>query len=334
MKVIKQELLRKIKEFEKAYKIKLPPERIIGIGKRGLVVKLDSKTCLKISKDVGFLKREYLCLKELNKYSIGPRVFSYYPKFDAFSMDYIKGVLFEDFLLKETSKTTILSVIYKIMDQLFTLDSLRLNKEEMHRPVKHIIIKKNQPFLIDFERCAPTNKPSNLSQFMQYLSSARVSELLTKKEIILFKKNLLERIRDYKRNLCEETLTQVKSLIWFYPRTSFEKIYTIARTIPKGKVATYSQIAKLANTNPRVVGFAMNKNKLWPVVPCHRVIGEKNLGGFSKGIDKKKTLLTADGISSFSEISKYILSLDELNEHSIKLLENIEKAYKNALKKS
>ena len=55
---------------------------------------------------------------------------------------------------------------------------------------------------------------------------------------------------------------------------TFEKIYEVVRQIPKGKVATYGQIAAMAG-NPRwsrVVGYALHVNPGPGVIPCHRVV--------------------------------------------------------------
>lgn len=55
---------------------------------------------------------------------------------------------------------------------------------------------------------------------------------------------------------------------------TFEKIYEVVRQIPKGKVATYGQIAAMAG-NPRwsrVVGYALHVNPEPGVIPCHRVV--------------------------------------------------------------
>ena len=56
--------------------------------------------------------------------------------------------------------------------------------------------------------------------------------------------------------------------------TVFEKIYEVVKTIPKGKVTTYGQVALLAG-NPRwsrVVGYALHKNPQPGIIPCHRVV--------------------------------------------------------------
>lgn len=80
-----------------------------------------------------------------------------------------------------------------------------------------------------------------------------------------------------------------------------EKVYKICRSIPKGKVATYGQVAGLAG-NPkaaRVVGFYMRTNPDAPNTPCHRVVAvDGSLTGYSGrgGIKKKKQILLAEGI--------------------------------------
>jgi O-6-methylguanine DNA methyltransferase len=81
-----------------------------------------------------------------------------------------------------------------------------------------------------------------------------------------------------------------------------ERVYQIVRKIPKGKVATYGQIARLAG-NPkasRAVGLLMKTNPFAPEVPCHRVVGfDGSLVGYSggKGILTKKKMLIAEGVS-------------------------------------
>lgn len=61
-----------------------------------------------------------------------------------------------------------------------------------------------------------------------------------------------------------------------------EKIYAAVRAVPRGKVATYSQIAALAgNCNlRRYVGNALHKNPSNDHTPCHRVVNAK---GFCSG---------------------------------------------------
>ena len=73
--------------------------------------------------------------------------------------------------------------------------------------------------------------------------------------------------------------------------------------IPKGKVKTYSQVAK-AIRKPlavRAVANAIGKNPYAPKIPCHRVIrSDGKIGGYSGkgGVKAKKLLLKKEGIVS------------------------------------
>ena len=78
-----------------------------------------------------------------------------------------------------------------------------------------------------------------------------------------------------------------------------QKVWNALRQIPRGKVATYSSIAKQVGSPKasRAVGNACNRNEHAPVVPCHRVVAsDGNLGGYAGGLKKKIQLLKKEGI--------------------------------------
>ena len=83
--------------------------------------------------------------------------------------------------------------------------------------------------------------------------------------------------------------------------TKFQlKVWKYLRTIPKGKVKTYKQVAIGINSSKsaRAVANACAKNPYAPKVPCHRVIrSDGTLGGFSSpgGTKTKKKLLKKEG---------------------------------------
>ena len=81
--------------------------------------------------------------------------------------------------------------------------------------------------------------------------------------------------------------------------TFAEAVWALTKRIPKGKVATYGQLAK-ALKKPRAaraVGNALNKNPYAPIVPCHRVVRSSGeVGGFASGPKKKINLLTKEGV--------------------------------------
>ena len=85
--------------------------------------------------------------------------------------------------------------------------------------------------------------------------------------------------------------------------TKFQlKVWSYLKKIPKGRVKTYSQVAKAIGKQfaVRAVGNAIGKNPFPPNIPCHRVIrSDGSLGGYSGkgGIKTKKMLLNKEGIN-------------------------------------
>jgi len=80
-----------------------------------------------------------------------------------------------------------------------------------------------------------------------------------------------------------------------------KRIYEAVKKIPRGKVATYAQVAAMAG-NPkmcRAVGNALHKNPDPDGTPCYRVVNAKGelAGAFAfGGADVQANLLRADGI--------------------------------------
>lgn len=81
----------------------------------------------------------------------------------------------------------------------------------------------------------------------------------------------------------------------------FEKIYEVVSRIPKGKVATYGLVARMAG-NPRwsrVVGYALHNNPAPGVIPCHRVVNREGKVAESfafGGSDIQRKMLEDEGI--------------------------------------
>lgn len=78
--------------------------------------------------------------------------------------------------------------------------------------------------------------------------------------------------------------------------TPFQKnVIASCRQIPPGKTLTYGQLADAVGSPgaARAVGSVMRTNRFPIVVPCHRVVGAKGLGGFSasRGVKTKRMLL-------------------------------------------
>jgi O-6-methylguanine DNA methyltransferase len=77
-----------------------------------------------------------------------------------------------------------------------------------------------------------------------------------------------------------------------------ERVLTVVRRIPKGKVMSYQEVARRAGSPraARAVGTIMSHN-YDPTIPCHRVVhadgtpGNYNRGGGTR----KRSLLQAEG---------------------------------------
>lgn len=57
--------------------------------------------------------------------------------------------------------------------------------------------------------------------------------------------------------------------------TEFQKrVYKAVEQIPRGKVVTYGEVARMAGSTraSRAVGNILHKNPFFGVVPCHRVV--------------------------------------------------------------
>ncbi len=59
----------------------------------------------------------------------------------------------------------------------------------------------------------------------------------------------------------------------------FEKVYTITKQIPFGRVTSYGAIAKClgAPRSARMVGWALNTSRLNNDVPAHRVVNRQGM---------------------------------------------------------
>jgi methylated-DNA-protein-cysteine methyltransferase-like protein len=81
----------------------------------------------------------------------------------------------------------------------------------------------------------------------------------------------------------------------------FDKVYQVARLIPKGRVTSYGAIASYLGTkgSSRMVGYAMQAcGKEQPPVPAHRVVNRQGLltAKFHFGGSLMAELLESEGV--------------------------------------
>lgn len=70
--------------------------------------------------------------------------------------------------------------------------------------------------------------------------------------------------------------------------------------IPFGETRTYGDLARALDAPPQAVGQACGANPVPIIVPCHRVLGARGLGGFSApgGVETKVALLRHEGAAA------------------------------------
>ena len=74
----------------------------------------------------------------------------------------------------------------------------------------------------------------------------------------------------------------------------FERVYEVVKSVPRGKVTTYGDVARLCGNArmARQVGWALHTNPQPGVIPCHRVLGAGgSLTGYAGGVERKSWLL-------------------------------------------
>ena len=82
--------------------------------------------------------------------------------------------------------------------------------------------------------------------------------------------------------------------------TAFQQcVWRTLRKISMGRTKSYGEIARAIGKPKavRAVGGACGANPIPVLVPCHRVLAaNRKLGGFSGGLDWKRTLLAGEGV--------------------------------------
>lgn len=145
----------------------------------------------------GSIANEIKKLRLLNRYDIGPKLLS--SGKDYFVYRFVEGKFIRKFLEdRKVTKQHMKKVLKNAFEQCYKLDSLGINKEEMSNPYKHILVGKGFKItLIDFERARETDKPSNVTQFCQYM--IRNKPILGAKGFHIDKDDIIRAAKEYKK---------------------------------------------------------------------------------------------------------------------------------------
>jgi len=76
-----------------------------------------------------------------------------------------------------------------------------------------------------------------------------------------------------------------------------QRFYEALCAIPFGETRTYGDLAKELEAPAQAIGQACGGNPIAILIPCHRVLGADNLGGYSGigGVETKVALLKLEG---------------------------------------
>ncbi|MBM3199456.1 hypothetical protein FJZ53_00870 [Candidatus Woesearchaeota archaeon] len=157
----------------------------------------------------GISHNEAEWLTALERYDLAPKL---YEEGEGYIIsEYIEGDRIMGWIEKHDTED-IKNVLKEVLQQCRLLDKLKVNKKELQRPVKHIIISKSVK-MIDFERAKRTDKPKNVTQFCQFLTSQNMKDLLEKKRIFLDKEKLIILLVEYKKEQSEKNFKKILNLL-------------------------------------------------------------------------------------------------------------------------
>jgi len=165
--------IKKSSLLKKFNKLKITNSSYLAKGKRGVVyhgIYKKKHVVIKMHnpKSNAFctIDKEAKWMQFMNHLKIGPKF--YYANKELVISEFIDGELILNYF-KNNSRQKTKKVILSLIKQMHLLDNKGIEKKEMCRPYKHIIVRKDKPVLIDFERTRYTENPQNLTQFLQFI---------------------------------------------------------------------------------------------------------------------------------------------------------------------
>ncbi len=155
------------------------------------------------------IEKEAEWLERVNKLRIGPRLIFATP--NSVITEFIAGENLPEWL-EHHSRDECRTVLRQVLQQCLTLDQQKITKEEMHHPYKHIIVDRfNNPIFIDFERCHETEKPQNVTQFVEYI--CRLKPVLEKNGLVIDVDKLRTAAKEYKEKYTKEMFEKILFLL-------------------------------------------------------------------------------------------------------------------------
>lgn len=108
---------------------------------------------------------------------------------------------------------------------------------------------------------------------------------------------LLERARDWLNGFFDGD-TNAPDLPLRPQGSTFQKrVWHAMSAIPAGHTRSYGELGRALDSAARAVGNACGANPIPILIPCHRIVGARGLGGYSggDGLNTKTALLRLEG---------------------------------------
>ncbi len=150
-----------------------------------------------------------------NTIGIGPFLVDFSENF--ILMEFVKGFNIVDWYnSKDTTYEKILKCTSFILQQSFLLDSIKLDHGQLNRLDRHIIISKDgRPTILDFETSSTKRRASNVTSVSQsFFLHGPIYDRL-RDSINNDRKQVIKRIKDYKKDLNHEKFEKILKLLKF-----------------------------------------------------------------------------------------------------------------------
>lgn len=121
--------------------------------------------------------------------------------------------------------------------------------------------------------------------------------------------DLIRRVATQLQAYFDQPTTPFSILLELHGTPFQQRVWQALRAIPCGTVRSYGELARALGTSARAVGGACRANPVPIVVPCHRVVAARGLGGFAGCVDgpelaRKRWLLAHEGFGRAEDVAQ------------------------------
>ena len=201
---------------------KIDSIRVLGKGCVGIVVlamQNGKQIALKIRRadaDREKMQAEASMLKAANSVFVGPQFLGVSDNF--LLMELIDGKPLPIWLEEKRERNQVKSILLDLLQQCRRLDRIGLDHGELSHAPKHLIVRKNQGVIIDFESASLNRRPANVTSICQFLFISRFLGLIVQEKIRrkLNLNALLSGLAAYKKQRTDGNFNEVLKLCYLY----------------------------------------------------------------------------------------------------------------------